>query len=272
MAGTHTHGLAHGVAVDRTAESATTVLRDWDVHVTTILDDQGEVRVRAHDPRTLDAGVTMLRGNAYRALAARHYLPAPVKPAPEVPPQRKVWRFAGTSVMVALLAAGAMVLRWATEGHSGVRVVVMPAPTETVTVHDLQPITAEANEPNGEVEVRAEEKPASALTAVARPTSTTTPVNGTPSRARPPARPAIRSTTPSTTGTPASETTATKSEGGPTSSPSSSPRSDTGPSLAILTGSPSSPSGLGPRTCGSSASWTSSGCSPGFPTHEPTGP
>ncbi len=116
MAGTRSHEVANGVAIDRTAESATAVLRDWDVHVTTILDDQGEVRVRAHDPRTLDSGVTMLRANAHRALASRHYMPAPVKAAPAALPRRRAWQFAGVGAVVAMLATGGWSSAWQRTG------------------------------------------------------------------------------------------------------------------------------------------------------------
>ncbi len=97
MADTRSHDLACGVVIDRTGESATAVLRDWDVHVTTILDDQGEVRVRAHDPRTLKAGVTMLRGNAHQALSAQHHMPTPSSR-----PMRRAYH------SVAMALAGAM--------------------------------------------------------------------------------------------------------------------------------------------------------------------
>ncbi|MDQ3931779.1 MAG: hypothetical protein M3252_02935 [Actinomycetota bacterium] len=260
MAGTRTHALPHGVALDRTAESATAVLRDWDVHITTILDDQGEVRVRAHDPRSLDAGVTMLRGNAHRALAARHYLPPPIGPAPAAPPhRRRVRQFAATSAVIALLTAGTIVLRLSGENDSSVRVVVMPFATETVTVSNPQGTTA-VNRPDSGSE-KAADQPVSAGTAVGTITSTRTLASGTPV-ARPPATRAARFTTPAKDATPTSGTTATPSEGGTGSGPTEAPRSESGPGVSIVARSPSSPD-RGPWNCANSSIWTSSGCSSG---------
>lgn len=269
MAGTRTHALPHGVAVDRTAESATAVLRDWDVHITTILDDQGEVRVRAHDPRSLDAGVTMLRGNAHRALAARHYLPPPVRPAPPAPPRRRVRQFAATSAVVALLTAGAIGLRLSGDNDPGVRLVVMPAATETVTVSNPERVTTEVARPESELE-RPAGVPATVM-AAGPPTSTTSTTalaSGTPSTTRPPVTRTARFTTPAKSATPTSGTNSTP-DAGTGGGQTEAPRSNSGPSLTIVTRSPSSPSG--PWSCANSTLWTSSGCSSGAATGQPTG-
>ncbi len=260
MADTRSPEVVHAVTIDRTAESATAVLRDWDVHVTTILDDQGEVRVRAHDPRTLDAGVTMLRGNAHRALAARHYMPPPVRSSAETLPPRRRQQFAVVGAFVAVLATGGIVFRLLPPpGPSRVQVVVMPAPAETVTVSAPQSLAPPVARQNGE----AEAKPAQGLAVSAPSTSPTTSRSyATPARPGSPMRSNTRSTIPSTVWRPASE--ATPSDGGPTSQPTSSPRPSGPPtSVRIVTGSSSSPPGTGPWSCGSSASWTSSGCTPG---------
>lgn len=59
-----------GAIVERTAESVSIVVRDWDVHVSMLFDHRGELRVRVYDPRDpLSPIVTMLAGNAYEALA-----------------------------------------------------------------------------------------------------------------------------------------------------------------------------------------------------------
>ncbi len=128
MADTRSHDVAR-VVIDRTAESATAVLRDWDVHVTTILDDQGEVRVRAHDPRTLNAGVTMLRGNAHRALSDHHDTPAP---SPR--PMRRAYR----SVRMAL--AGAVATLTLSGAGLAAEVYTLPGWLLPATV-DVSPVT-----------------------------------------------------------------------------------------------------------------------------------
>lgn len=59
-----------GAFVDRTAESVRVVVRDWDVNVSVLLDDNGEVRVRVYDPRDPFSPIaTMFRGNVYEVLA-----------------------------------------------------------------------------------------------------------------------------------------------------------------------------------------------------------
>ncbi len=265
MADTRSHELANAVAIDRTAESATAVLRDWDVHVTTILDDQGEVRVRAHDPRTLDAGVTLLRGNAHRALATRHYMPPPVRSSAQALPRRRARQFAGVGAVVALLATGGIIFRMLpAPGPSRVQVVVMPAPAETVTV--TEPPTLPPVGRDGEAEAKPPQW--AALTTVTAPTTAPPPASP---RQGPSLRPTKTPTRPSTA--PWSGSGTTPSGNGPTGQPTSPPPSTSRPptSVTIITSSPSSPSGFGPWSCGSSTSWTSSGCSGGS-SRAPVGP
>ncbi len=266
MADTRSQELANAVAIDRTAESATAVLRDWDVHVTTILDDQGEVRVRAHDPRTLDAGVTLLRGNAHRALATRHYMPPPVRSSAQTPPRRRARQFAGVGAVVALLATGGIIFRMLPPPPSRVQVVVMPAPVETVTAIEPGPLPSVGGGRDGEAEAKPSQWPA--LAAVAAPSTAPPPAS---SRPGPSLRPTTTSARPSTA--PVSGSGTTPSGDGPTSQPTTPPRSTARPptSVTIITSSPSSPSGFGPWACGSSASWTSSGCSQGS-SGAPVGP